>query len=123
MCEKNELPTTDAELLATLLELGFISKLDVPAFLMMMRHWSIADEAQRAIPDGGVAEDKSRGSRTFFLEVFRKHSLAFLQYAAHFGMTPTTKPQVERSIEVEDRFLALLFGLAGGGEEETGEEQ
>jgi hypothetical protein len=118
MCKEDKLPTTDAKLLATLLELGFISKLDVPAFLMMMNHWSIADEAKRAIPDGSIAEDKSHRSRAFFLEVFRKHSLAFLQYAAHFGMTPVTRPQVERSFEVEDQFLALLFGLADRGEGE-----
>lgn len=81
------------ELGPQLVELGWMTALDGPAFMMLCVHASIALEAARELRGNGVIAEDERGlaRKHPASQILRDHSAAFRQFAAEFGLTPSSR--------------------------------
>lgn len=95
-----------------LAELGILTEIDVPAAMMMAEHYSIAKRAaDRVAVDGLTADDENGAERKHpLLQVMRDNSAAFRQYAAEFGMTPSSRTRLHTEQPEQLTLLDVLFG-------------
>jgi P27 family predicted phage terminase small subunit len=96
------------------IELGILSELDVPAFVLMAEHYSVAMQAAQAISEDGLtAVDENGAERKHpLLQVLRDNSTAYRMYAAEFGLTPGSRGRLHVAPDAEQLSLAdELFGM------------
>lgn len=106
-----------------LIDLGIMTDVDVPAFVLMAEHYGIARNAATEIAEQGMTTQDEHGMQRKhpLLQVFRDSSAAFRSYAAEFGMTPSSRSRLNVTPTAEQLSLAdELFGLLDedGGDED-----
>jgi len=95
-----------------LIEMGVLRVTDVPAFLLMAEHYSIARAAAEAIDkDGLTVVDENKCQRKHpLLQVLRDNSTAYRLYASEFGLTPSSRGRLQVApLEDEPSLAELLF--------------
>lgn len=103
-------------LAADLVELGVLTAVDVPAFILMAEHYGVARAAVKELTlDSGelkllVLDQNGMDRKHPLLQVLRDNSSAFRAFATEFGMTPSSRSRLKLAAPEEDDFMALLFG-------------
>lgn len=103
------------ELGPQLVELGWLTALDGPAFMMLCIHAGVALEAAKELRGGGVVAEDERGMARKHPagQILRDNSAAFRQYAAEFGLTPSSRargglPEPAVRMSLADELMALI---------------
>jgi P27 family predicted phage terminase small subunit len=93
-------------------DLGVLTEVDEAAFDMMAVHWSLAREVAQIVRKDGVRVKDENGldRKHPLLQVLRDNSAAFRQYAAEFGMTPSSRSALHVEPPAKEKTLAeMLF--------------
>jgi len=95
-----------------MIELGLLTAVDVPAFLLMCEHFAVAREAAKTVARAGLTRKDEAGveRKHPLLQIMRDNSKAFRMYAAEFGMTPSSRQRLAfEAPEEGDELVQLLF--------------
>lgn len=95
-----------------LIELGLLTVVDVPAFLMLCEHFAVGMEAAQVVADEGVTRQDENGveRKNPMLQILRDNSKAFRMYASEFGMTPSSRQRLDfEAPEEADELVKMLF--------------
>lgn len=105
------------KLAGELIELGVLTIVDVPAFILMAEHYSMARRVMEKLVDGDLTvTDKNGAERKHpLLQVFKDNAAAYRMFAAEFGMTPSSRSRLHvPAVGPEQLSLAEeLFALVG----------
>lgn len=78
------------EITTALSDAGMIAQCDGATLELALRHYAAAQKASDALMSGEVTEDDKKNARVMknpASQVFRDHSLAFLEFAKQLGLT------------------------------------
>ena len=98
-----------------LVEMGVLTRADLPAFRMLCLHWGLALQAWAKLQSEGTTTEDERGlpRKHPLLQVWRDNSRAWREYAAHFGLTPAARARLGLAWTEKEKSLAeLLFEAA-----------
>lgn len=98
-----------------LVEMGVLTRADLPAFQLLCQHWGLAQQAWEALQQEGETTTDERGlpRKHPLLQVWRDNSRAWREYAAHFGLTPAARARLGLAWTEKEKSLAeLLFEAA-----------
>lgn len=91
-----------------------LKKSDMLTFDKMMEHWDIAYKASKELKKHGLItiDERKLPRKNPAAQIHRENSLAFLRYAAEFGLTPSSRAGLDLSEEVGqgDPFDSYLQG-------------
>lgn len=98
-----------------LINIGLLTAVDVPAFLMLCEHYAVAMAAAEVVAQQGpMRKDENGVERKHpMLQILRDNSKAFRMYCSEFGMTPSSRQRLDfESAEEGDALAELLFRRA-----------
>lgn len=103
-------------LASDLVDLGIMTDVDIPAFMLAAEHFGIARGAATIIAeDGMVTTDENGFMRKHpLLQVLRDNSAAFRQYATEFGLTPSSRSRLHVDPPEQLSLVDMLFGEVVG---------
>ena len=94
-----------------LIRLGVMRVTDVPAFVLMAEHYSVARQARDELTALTTTRSQGNLMKHPLTQILKEHSGAFRLYAAEFGLTPATRSRLKAEpLEKEPDLAALLFG-------------
>ena len=101
-----------------LIELGVLRTVDVPAFVLMAEHYSLARKASGQLLelDTLTTVDKNEAERKHpLLQVFKDNAQAYRLFAAEFGLTPSSRSRLHIVAGTAEQLSLAeeLFGIVG----------
>jgi len=75
---------------------GVLTLADVPAILVMCRHYAMMERVRKVLDRQGYFDLGSTGQMVGHpgVKIFNEASSSFLRYASEFGMTPSTRARI-----------------------------
>lgn len=87
--------------------LQVLTGVDSAAFRLMAEHYGFAVQAARLLQQSGLTVESGDGvKKNPLAQVFKDNSLAFKNYAAEFGLTPSSRTRLQMPAEAEQLSLA-----------------
>lgn len=87
--------------------LQVLSGVDSAAFRLMAEHYGFAVQAAKALHEQGLTVEGDEGvKKNPVAQIFKDNSLAFKNYAAEFGLTPSSRTRLQMPAEAEQLSLA-----------------
>lgn len=87
--------------------LEILTGVDSAAFRLMAEHYGFAVRAAKELNEGGLTVETSEGvKKNPVAQIFKDNSLAFKNFAAEFGMTPSARTRLKMPAEAEQLSLA-----------------
>ena len=95
------------------IELGVLTELDIPAFVLMAEHYATAQQAKAILRNEGLTTMDSSGNthKHPMCQVLRDNSTSYRLLANEFGLTPSSRDRLGLvAPEPLDELEKLLFG-------------
>lgn len=90
---------------------GLLTHADGPALELMAMHYALAVQAFALVQAEGIYTASGAGTLKGHpaAQVFRDNSAAFRQYAAEFGLTPSSRARLRVAANDEPTLAEILF--------------
>ena len=83
------------ELANKLIDMEILTKIDIPAFNMMISHYSLCVEANEKLKEYGTYQkDRKILRKNPACQILKDNSEAFFKYAVRFGLFPSAREEL-----------------------------
>jgi P27 family predicted phage terminase small subunit len=101
-----------------LIEAGVLSIVDVPAFILMAEHYSLARRVMDELGELTTVDKNGAVRKSPLLQVFKDNAGAYRLFAAEFGLTPSSRsrlniaPPDPRQMSLAEELFAMVGNMA-----------